>query len=282
MKITLLVLSLGLSACLFAADRPTPEAKARYYIYSALLTQAAPGIVADSVALGPELSRLPHGDGARIYEALVSMTDGKPLEVRRATPEEVHAYGARPGLHEKQPFYSVDAGELKLLVQYDLKSDVISFIGERDTPWEAPKAAELIATKATAAAAGATRLSPQRLEWTGLFAFDSAILSDDARTALDRQIVTRLSTMEVISIGISGHADQIGPEDYNQKLSEWRAGAVADYLAARGVDPARIEMAGYGRRQPVKSCPVDVAAAELIECLAPNRRVVLELAVSPR
>jgi outer membrane protein OmpA-like peptidoglycan-associated protein len=283
MKTIVLIAAFVLSLSLFAADRPAPEARARYYIYSGLLTQAAPAMVADQVALGPELSKrlaMPvHADGAKVYHALVSLTDGKPLEVRKATPEEIRAYGARPGLHEKQPFYAVDAGDLKLLVQYDLQADVISFVGERNTLWDEPK---LIVASAAPAAAGATRPSPARLDWTGFFSFDSAALTEEARATLDREIVARLATMEVLSVDISGHADPIGSEEYNHKLSEWRAGAVADYLAARGVDPARIGTLGFGKTQPVKSCPADVARAELVACLAPNRRVVVEVAAIPR
>ncbi len=286
MKALLLAPAFILSVTLSAAERPAPEAQARYYIYSGLLTQAAPAMVADPVALGPELSKRlampPSADGAKVYQVLVSLTDGKRLEVRQATPEEIRAYGARPGLREKQPLYAVDAGDLHLLVQYDLKRDVISFVGERNTPWEAPPQPKLVLTSAAPAAAGATRPSPTRLDWTGFFSFDSAALTDEARAALDQQILARVKTLDVVSIEISGHADPIGPDDYNQKLSEWRAGAVADYLASHGIDPARIGTAAYGKMQPVKSCPADVALAQLIACLAPNRRVVVEISAIPR
>jgi outer membrane protein OmpA-like peptidoglycan-associated protein len=277
MRVVLLVLCAVIVGAAAGAEKVPTEAQARYFIYAALLTQAAPDIVADTVELGPELARLPRGEGAKVYQALVAMTDGKPLAVRKATPEEVRAYGARPGLRQKQPLYAVDAGNLELLVQYDLQGNVISFVGERNTPWEDPK---LIV--ASTAAAGAARPSPKRLDWTGLFAFDSATLSAEARAALDREVLAPLAVMAVVSVEIRGHADRIGAADYNQKLSEWRAGAVADYLAARGIDPARIDSVGFGQAAPVKSCRLDVGAAELIACLAPNRRVVVEIAAIPR
>jgi outer membrane protein OmpA-like peptidoglycan-associated protein len=52
------------------------------------------------------------------------------------------------------------------------------------------------------------------------------------------------------TIYIDGHTDSQGSEAYNQKLSEERAIAVADALAAKGVDGARINTAGRGELMP--------------------------------
>jgi outer membrane protein OmpA-like peptidoglycan-associated protein len=52
------------------------------------------------------------------------------------------------------------------------------------------------------------------------------------------------------TIYIDGHTDSQGSEAYNQKLSENRAVAVADALAAKGVDSARINTAGRGELMP--------------------------------
>jgi outer membrane protein OmpA-like peptidoglycan-associated protein len=286
----------GLSGAALA-ERAATEAQARYYIYSALLTQAAPAAVAERVALGPELSKRwgmpPRGEGSKVYEALVSLTDGKPIEVRKATAEEVAAYGARPGLHRRQPLYAVDAGGVKLLVQYNLQENTISFVGERNTTWDDPKllppmpkeavgVSGFLHTSAAPSAAGATRATSTRLDWIGLFAFDSAVLSAEARETLDRDIVAKLAAMEVLSIDVSGHADLIGPADYNQDLSERRADAVRAYLVERGLEPGKVGRSGFGKALPVKSCPLDMGRAALIECLAPNRRVVVAIAAIPK
>ncbi len=50
---------------------------------------------------------------------------------------------------------------------------------------------------------------------------------------------------------VVGHTDSSGSEDYNQLLSERRAGAVATNLMRQGLDPLRVETAGYGERFPV-------------------------------
>ena len=85
------------SGFVHAQGRGATAAQARAYIYGAFLTQAAPGILADGVRLGPELEqrlKLPAGaDSGKVYEALIALTDGKTLDVRRSTDDEVAGYG---------------------------------------------------------------------------------------------------------------------------------------------------------------------------------------------
>ena len=50
---------------------------------------------------------------------------------------------------------------------------------------------------------------------------------------------------------IEGHTDSVGSDEFNQGLSEKRAGAVKDQLVASGVNPERITTIGYGKRHPV-------------------------------
>lgn len=54
------------------------------------------------------------------------------------------------------------------------------------------------------------------------------------------------------SVKIEGHTDSIGTDQYNQKLSERRAKAVADYLIEKGAcKQADISTVGYGESKPV-------------------------------
>jgi outer membrane protein OmpA-like peptidoglycan-associated protein len=68
---------------------------------------------------------------------------------------------------------------------------------------------------------------------------------------------------------IEGHADATGDESFNRTLSEERAGAVRMGLIAAGIDPALIEIAGYGSERPVegydKTSPINrrVEAVEI-------------------
>ena len=77
---------------------------------------------------------------------------------------------------------------------------------------------------------------------------------------------------------VTGHTDPIGSQAYNQKLSERRADAVRDYLVSKGVPKDKIETLGMGKTQPVPGVVCNMKAMkELIACLAPNRRVEVEV-----
>jgi outer membrane protein OmpA-like peptidoglycan-associated protein len=83
-----------------------------------------------------------------------------------------------------------------------------------------------------------------------LFAYDSAKLATGADVALGR-------TARIIGEGgpgpitITGFTDGKGEDDYNLKLSEKRAQAVADWLAGHGIDEKRITTRGRGKANPV-------------------------------
>ncbi|WP_026955821.1 OmpA family protein [Algoriphagus vanfongensis] len=60
-----------------------------------------------------------------------------------------------------------------------------------------------------------------------------------------------------VSVEIKGYADELGPEDYNMKLSERRAKAVYDLLIASGVDASRLSYKGYGEDTSVDKSSAD-------------------------
>jgi OOP family OmpA-OmpF porin len=121
------------------------------------------------------------------------------------------------------------------------------------------------------------------LSSTELFEFNKAMLTPHARDLLDKEVVARLKDMGAIRyINVNGHADRLGTAQYNQKLSEKRAEAVRAYLVSKGVEAGRVETFGFGKTMPVKSCPDQKNRKDMIECLAPNRRVVVEIQGSPR
>ena len=124
---------------------------------------------------------------------------------------------------------------------------------------------------------------PINLTSTELFEFDKATLTPDARSKLDNEVIAKLKDLRDIKyIIVNGHADRLGSPQYNQALSEKRAEAVRAYLVSRGVDASAIETLGFGKTLPVKSCPDQKDRKSLIECLAPNRRVVVEVQGMPR
>ena len=74
------------------------------------------------------------------------------------------------------------------------------------------------------------------------------------------------------------YTDQLGSEALNSKLSLDRATAVRDYLKAHGFPDKPISVQGLGSQDPqvsLSSCPSSGQAQ--INCLAPNRRVVVTI-----
>lgn len=110
------------------------------------------------------------------------------------------------------------------------------------------------------------------------FAFDRYVLTPAARTRLDRDVVGRLATCASIeAVVIEGHADRLGSQQYNQKLSERRADNAKAYLVSKGVARDKIETIGMGKTVPAKFCPDDKDRKALIACLAPNRRAIISI-----
>jgi outer membrane protein OmpA-like peptidoglycan-associated protein len=56
-----------------------------------------------------------------------------------------------------------------------------------------------------------------------------------------------------LQVQVEGHTDNVGSDEYNQRLSEERAGSVRDYLTQQGVSREGISAAGFGKTQPVAS-----------------------------
>jgi len=83
-----------------------------------------------------------------------------------------------------------------------------------------------------------------------LFPYDSAKLAAGADAALTR-------TARIIAEGgagpitITGYTDGKGEDDYNLKLSQRRAEAVAEWLTAHGIEQKRITTRGRGKANPV-------------------------------
>ncbi len=78
-----------------------------------------------------------------------------------------------------------------------------------------------------------------------LFDFDKAVIKPAFFPVLDR-VAEILVKNTNIRVEVSGHTDTAGPAAYNQRLSERRAKAVADYLERKGVSRDRMTVRGYG------------------------------------
>ena len=102
-------------------------------------------------------------------------------------------------------------------------------------------------------------------------------LTQNGKASLDALADKINALSEVEQIKIVGHADKMGRASSNLKLSEARARSVKSYLIAKGVKPGVIITSGAGETQPVVECDMSQPKAKLIECLAPNRRVEVEI-----
>ncbi|GLI23212.1 MULTISPECIES: peptidoglycan-associated lipoprotein Pal [Xanthobacter] len=101
------------------------------------------------------------------------------------------------------------------------------------------------------------------------FESDQTDLTPQARATLDRQ-AQWLQQYNRYTFTIEGHADERGTREYNIALGAKRAQSVRDYLASRGIDPARMRTISYGKERPVAVC-------NDISCWSQNRRAVTVL-----
>ena len=82
------------------------------------------------------------------------------------------------------------------------------------------------------------------------FELDSSTLVPAAENTLDDLVAMIEDGGLIGDIQIVGHTCDLGPETYNQGLSERRARSVVDYLTARGLDSGRIDWRGEGETEP--------------------------------
>jgi outer membrane protein OmpA-like peptidoglycan-associated protein len=106
-----------------------------------------------------------------------------------------------------------------------------------------------------------------------LFDFNKYTLKPGAREKMAK-VSGILLAYPGLKIQVEGHTDSVGSEEYNLKLSQQRADAVRDYLAAQSVPSSSITSVGYGKSQPV-------ASNETASGRQQNRRVELVVSGEP-
>ena len=83
-----------------------------------------------------------------------------------------------------------------------------------------------------------------------LFDFNKATLQPESDGPL-KQVAALMAANPSLNIEVQGHTDNVGGDDYNQKLSEARAKTVMTWLSAHGVAAGRMTAKGYGKTRPV-------------------------------
>ena len=110
---------------------------------------------------------------------------------------------------------------------------------------------------------------PPARDFLVFFDFDRSNLRPDAQNVL-RRVVDAIRQLGSRSVSVIGHADRSGANNYNQRLSERRAQAVASYLRQQGVPGNAVQTAGRGEADPRVPTPDGVREQE-------NRRVEIRL-----
>jgi OOP family OmpA-OmpF porin len=91
------------------------------------------------------------------------------------------------------------------------------------------------------------------VETAVLFGFNKDNLTKEAKEAID-QLATSVATTKGYIITVEGATDSVGSSEYNYDLSQLRANAVIQYLAAEKSVPAyKIYLIGLGKDKPVES-----------------------------
>ncbi|WP_306717251.1 OmpA family protein [Burkholderia dolosa] len=130
----------------------------------------------------------------------------------------------------------------------------------------------VVAKPAPAAAAAVAAPAPAKritLDSDANFDTDRATLKPDARDSLDVLIdAARGTTFQTVAI--AGYTDSTGTAEHNQRLSERRAQAVAQYLREHGLRAQKFDVRGYGESNPVATNTTAAGRAK-------NRRVDITL-----
>jgi outer membrane protein OmpA-like peptidoglycan-associated protein len=83
-----------------------------------------------------------------------------------------------------------------------------------------------------------------------LFDFNKYSLKPEARERLAK-ISGIVEAYPGLKLEVEGHTDSIGSDEYNQQLSEKRAGSVRAYLISNGVRPDNVSSEGFGKADPI-------------------------------
>ena len=127
---------------------------------------------------------------------------------------------------------------------------------EPEKPKPAPEKPKPVAEKVTFAA-------------DVLFDFDKAVIKPEGKSKLD-DISNKAKGVNLEVVIAIGHADSIGSDAYNQRLSVRRAESVKAYLVSKGIEGNRVYTEGKGEKQPV-------AENKTADGRAKNRRVEIEV-----
>lgn len=148
------------------------------------------------------------------------------------------ALGMGTASAQTRSIIQLDQATTRSIIVEQLQSGTVSPVPIAPTPL--PTVAQPVLPSQPGSAQEATLLMPVQ------FGFDSAVLTAQARTILDMVAEAMKDPMLRGSrFLLEGHADASGSWEYNQRLSQRRADAVAQYLMVQGIEPHRLMILGY-------------------------------------
>ncbi len=111
-------------------------------------------------------------------------------------------------------------------------------------------------------------IQPGRVDLRLAFGPGSSTLSPAAQTQIRAFAeALRRPQLATVRVRIEGHTDSSGSRAINVSLSQRRAQAVADYLVAQGVTPARLEVRGFGYDRPLPGRPASARENRRVEAV---------------
>ncbi|HEU0178183.1 MAG TPA: OmpA family protein [Blastocatellia bacterium] len=199
------------------------------------------------------------------YELKDKTKDPGPLTVRRFYENAVKSAGGQilPLLLDSSREYrnamKITRNGVEVWVELNtyVKPDYILYIVER-----APMK-QMITADAMATAIDKDGFVPLDIH----FATGKAEILPESRPIID-EIVSLLKKRPNLRIGVEGHTDSNGNPAANKTLSNARAKAVAEAIAAAGISSNRLDPVGYGQERPIADNRTEEGRAK-------NRRVEL-------
>jgi len=140
---------------------------------------------------------------------------------------------------------------------------------EPEKPKPAPEKPKPVAEKVTFAA-------------DVLFDFDKAVVKPEGKSKLD-DLSNKVKGINLEVVIAIGHADSIGSDAYNQRLSIRRAESIKAYLVSKGIEGNRVYTEGKGEKQPLSAGKCKNMGKEhrsnkkMVDCLQGDRRVEIEV-----
>lgn len=177
------------------------------------------------------------------------------LNYRYMRTDESDFHGAHAGHTD---FYALDDGESHTVtvgLRFDLSPDSAPIVDAGPPP--------VIAAAPPPPPPAAPR------QFLVFFGFNKATLTNDAMRVISEAAAAAKQDGTAM-IKVVGHADSVGSPDYNQRLSERRAGAVRGALVDQGIESAKITASGKGETELLVQTGDNVKEPQ-------NRRATIDL-----